>query len=73
MEWRLKRERTLEVFKILNGYMKILFSLKKDNRTRGHELSNISIGSVKIGYQEVLVLTEDNKGMEQIIYILCKC
>ena len=32
----------IEVFKILNGYKKIdrniLFTLKKDNRTRGHEV-----------------------------------
>ena len=32
----------IEVFKILNGYenidRNILFSLKKDNRTRGHEV-----------------------------------
>ena len=101
----------IDVFKILNGYENIyrnmLFSLKKDNRTRGHEETlvqdqcrldirntltdewnklsilycvnassvnmllllllllnqktrrNISTGSVYIGYQEVLVLTDE--------------
>ena len=37
----------IEVFKILNGYenINIFFSLKKDNRARGHE-GNISKRSV---------------------------
>ena len=39
--WRLRGDQ-IEVFKILNGFENIdrnmLFSLKKDNRTRGHEV-----------------------------------
>ena len=53
------RDKEVEVFKILNGYENIdrnvFFSLKKDSRTRGNEVSK---GSVYIGYQEVLILTE---------------
>ena len=39
--WRLRGDQ-IEVFKILNGFENIdrnmLFSLKKDNKTRGHEV-----------------------------------
>ena len=65
----------IEVFRILNEYensdRNMFFSLKKDIRTRGHEVTSVK-GSVWIGYQEVLVLTEENKLMEQIVYGLCK-
>ena len=58
-----RRLRGDQVFKILNGYENIdrnmFVSLKKDSRTRGHD--DISKVSVCIGYQEVLVLTEENK------------
>ena len=42
LEKRRVRGDQIEVFKILNGYENIdrnIFSLKKDNRTRGHELT----------------------------------
>ena len=43
IETRRLREDQIEVFKILNGYenidRNIFFSLKKDNRTRGHEVT----------------------------------
>ena len=43
LETRQLRGDQIEVFKILNGYenidRNIFFSLKKDNRTRGHEVT----------------------------------
>ena len=43
LETRWLRRDQIEVFKILNGYenidKNIFFSLKKDNRTRGHEVT----------------------------------
>ena len=42
LETRRLREYQTEVFKILNGYENIdrnVFSLKKDSRTRGHEVT----------------------------------
>ena len=62
----------IDVDKILNGYenidRSIFLSLKQNSRNRGHEVT-----LVYIGYQEVLVLIQDNKLMEQIIYRLCNC
>ena len=50
LETRRLRGDQIEVFKILNGYenidRNIFFSLKKDSRTRGHEVMFISKGSV---------------------------
>ena len=50
-------------FKISNGYENIdrnvFFSLKKDRRTRGHEVKLVK--DQCRSHQEVLVLTEDNK------------
>ena len=39
LETKQLRGDQIEVFKILNGYENIFFSLKKDNRTRGHEVT----------------------------------
>ena len=43
LETRRLRGNQIEVFKILNGYenidRNIFFSLKKDNRTRGHDVT----------------------------------
>ena len=44
--------------------MKILidmvFSPNKGSKTRGHEVKLVKDQSILLGYQEVLVLTEDN-------------
>ena len=52
-------------FKILKGYenidRNIFFSLKKDSRTRGHEVTFVKDQCRLDNMQEVLILIEDNK------------
>ena len=64
LETRRLRGDQIKVFKILNGYenidRNIFFSLKKENRTRGHGVT-FNKRSILIGYQELLILTEDNQ------------
>ena len=60
LETRQLRVDQIEVFKILNGYenidRNICFSLKKDNITRGHEVT-----LVKDQCRLDIVLTEENQ------------
>ena len=73
LETRRLRRDQIEIFKVLNGYenidRNIFFSLTKDSRTRGYEVKFVK-DQCRL---EVLVLTEDNKWMEQIMYRLYNC
>ena len=65
LETRRLRGDQIEIFKILNGYENIdinmFFSLKKDSRTRGHEVKLVKDQCRLDIRKHSFVLTEDNK------------
>ena len=66
----------IEVFKILTGYENIyrnifFFSLKKDNRSRGHKVTSVK-HQCRLDIRKYS-FSQDNQRMEQMIYILCNC